>query len=199
MSKQLYYNTVKLYIKYSKSVIKMLPNYIQSAIYTNRELTFIINKNYNILIINFFKKYTNAQYNTISDMCAVDYPTKIYRFEIIYTLLSLTYNSRIKLKAYLKDLESINSITTIFSGANWLEREIYDFFGIFFNNHPDLRRILTDYGFIGHPLRKDFPLMGYFELIYNDVEKCIKRVPIEFYPRFRTYYNYNNFYISCHW
>lgn len=194
MSKQIYYNNVKLYINYSKSIMNMLPNYIQASIYSNRELTFVINKNYNILVINFLKKYTNGLYQTMSDMCAVDYPNKLYRFEIIYTLLSLVYNSRIKIKTYIKEIDSINSITSLYRGANWWEREIYDFFGIYFENNNDLRRILTDYGFKGNPLRKDFPLVGNYELIYNDVEKCIKRVAIEYSQKFKSYLNYNNFY-----
>ena len=130
----------------------------------------------------------------MSDMCAVDYPTKTYRFEIIYTLLSLVYNSRIKIKTYLKELDSIETITNLYKGANWWEREIYDFFGIYFTNNTDLRRILTDYGFTGHPLRKDFPLVGYYEVIYDDIEKCIKRTAIEYYPKFKSYYNFDNFY-----
>lgn len=194
MSKQIYYNNVKLYINFSKSILNMLPNYIQASIYSNRELTFIINKNYNTLVINFLKKYTNSQYQTMSDMCAVDYPTKTYRFEIIYTLLSLVYNSRIKIKTYLKELDSIETITNLYKGANWWEREIYDFFGIYFTNNTDLRRILTDYGLTGHPLRKDFPLVGYYEVIYDDIEKCIKRTAIEYSPKFKSYYNFDNFY-----
>ena len=127
-------------------------------------------------------------------MCAVDYPYKKYRFEIIYTLLSLIYNTRVKVKTYLKELDDIKSITSLYSGANWWEREIYDFFGIFFTNNKDLRRILTDYGFQGHPLRKDFPLVGFYELIYDDSEKCVKRTPIEYSPKFKSYYNFDNFY-----
>lgn len=194
MSKQIYYNNIKLYINFSKSILKMLPNYIQASIYTNRELTFIINKNYNTLVIKFLKKYTNGQYQTMSDMCAIDYPMKQYRFEIIYTLLSLVYNSRIKIKTYLKELDSIETITSLYRGANWWEREIYDFFGIYFNYNTDLRRILTDYGFKGHPLRKDFPLIGFYEVIYDDREKCVKRIPVEYSPKFKAYYTYNNFY-----
>ena len=88
MSKQIYNNTIRLYINFSKSILNMLPNYIQASIYTNRELTFIINKNYNTLVINFLKKYTNSQYQTMADMCAIDYPMKQFRFEIVYTVLS---------------------------------------------------------------------------------------------------------------
>ena len=183
MSKQIYNNTIRLYINFSKSILNMLPNYIQASIYTNRELTFIINKN-----------YTNSQYQTMADMCAIDYPMKQFRFEIVYTLLSLVYNSRIKIKTYLKELDSIETITTLFKGANWWEREIYDFFGIYFTHNTDLRRILTDYGFIGHPLRKDFPLMGFYEVTYDDITKCIKKTPIEYSPKFKSYYTFNNFY-----
>lgn len=194
MSKQIYYNNIKLYINYSKSILNMLPNYIQASIYSNRELTFIIEKQYNLTVLNFLKKYTNGQFKTMSDMCAVDYPYKKYRFEIIYTLLSLVFNSRVKIKTYLNELDNIESITSLYSGANWWEREIYDFFGIYFKNNKDLRRILTDYGFKGHPLRKDFPLLGYYELVYDDSEKCIKRTAIEYSPKFKSYYNYDNFY-----
>lgn len=161
------YNTIKLHINYGKSLLKMLPGYINSFIYYNREFYIIIKKSYNLIIINFLKKYTNGLFNVLSDLCAVDYPKNIYRFEIIYTLLSIFYNSKIKIKTYIMEFDNINSIVNNYLCANWLEREIYDFFGIIFKNNIDLRRILTNYGFKGYPLRKDFSCNGYTELSFS--------------------------------
>ena len=102
-----------------------------------------------------------------SYFCNKKTETRISLFQIVYNLLSLRYNSRIRVKTYTDELTPIDSVTSVFAAANWYEREIWDMFGVFFTNHPDLRRILTDYGFEGHPLRKDFPLSGYLEVFYN--------------------------------
>ena len=117
--------------------------------------------------------------------------TKYNKFQINSSISKKTKQA---IKTYLKELDSIETITNLYKGANWWEREIYDFFGIYFTNNTDLRRILTDYGFTGHPLRKDFPLVGYYEVIYDDIEKCIKRTAIEYSPKFKSYYNFDNFY-----
>jgi NADH dehydrogenase (ubiquinone) Fe-S protein 3 len=109
----------------------------------------------------------------------VDFLTKNYRFSVVYDLLSLTYNSRLRLKVFTNELQSLPSSVNIFINANWWEREIWDLYGIYFDQHPDLRRILTDYGFEGHPLRKDFPLSGYIEVRYDDNKKRIVVEPLE--------------------
>merc|ERR1711860_391852 len=123
----------------------------------------------------------------ITDITAIDVPTRDYRFEIVYIMLSLRYNARIKVKTYTDELTPIDSITPILEGANWYEREIWDLYGVFFANHPDLRRILTDYGFEGHPFRKDFPLSGYTEVRYDEeLKRCVVE-PLELAQEFRKF------------
>ena len=109
------------------------------------------------------------------------------RFEIVYNLLSLRFNSRVRVKTYTDELTPIDSVNDIFKAANWNEREIWDMFGVFFSNHPDLRRILTDYGFEGHPLRKDFPLSGYVECRYDDELRRVVQEPVELAHEFRKF------------
>ena len=111
----------------------------------------------------FLRDNHNCQFSQLIDITALDIPTKVYRFEVVYILLSLHFNSRIRIRTYTNELTALDSATIIYNSANWAEREIWDMFGIFFNDHPDLRRILTDYGFEGHPFRKDFPLSGFVE------------------------------------
>ncbi len=115
----------------------------------------------------------------------MDYPTRPNRFEVVYHLLSLRYNSRLRVKTYCDELTAVPSVTSIFPAANWFEREAYDMFGIIFTGHPDLRRILTDYGFEGYPLRKDFPLTGYVEVRYDDEKKRVVAEPLELTQQFR--------------
>ena len=123
----------------------------------------------------------------VADITAVDYPAKEQRFEIVYNLLSVRHNSRIRVKTYADEATPIPSITSLYDGANWYEREVYDLFGVFFTGHPDLRRIMTDYGFDGHPLRKDFPLTGYTEIRYDEEKKRIVVEPLELTQAFRNF------------
>jgi NADH/F420H2 dehydrogenase subunit C len=117
----------------------------------------------------------------------VDFPTRDKRFEVVYNLLSVRHNSRIRVKTYADEASPVPSITSLYDGANWYEREVYDLFGVFFIGHPDLRRIMTDYGFDGHPLRKDFPLTGYTELRYDEEKKRIVVEPLELTQAFRNF------------
>ena len=112
--------------------------------------------------------HSHCQFKILSDICAVDYPWKINRFQIYYNFLSLTYNSRLTIIIFMEAQEALNSIVQLFSAAGWFERELWDLFGIFFLKNLDLRKILSDYGFKGHPLRKDFPLTGFCELKYSE-------------------------------
>ena len=121
------------------------------------------------------------------DVTAVDYPTKNERFEVVYNLLSLQYNTRIRIKTHINELTPVDSLVPVYNSASWWERETWDMFGIFFANHPDLRRILTDYGFEGHPLRKDFPLSGYVEVRYDDSEKRVVTEAVELTQDFRYF------------
>ena len=123
----------------------------------------------------------------VADITAVDYPTKDQRFEVVYNMLSVRHNSRIRVKTYADEATPVPSITSLYDGANWYEREVYDLFGVFFVGHPDLRRIMTDYGFDGHPLRKDFPLTGYTEIRYDEEKKRIVVEPLELTQAFRNF------------
>lgn len=130
---------------------------------------------------------TSAEFTQISDITAIDFPTRDQRFEVVWNMLSVRHNSRIRVKTYADESSPVASITSLYDGANWYEREVYDLFGVFFTGHPDLRRIMTDYGFDGHPLRKDFPLTGYTELRYDEEKKRIVVEPLELTQAFRNF------------
>ena len=128
-----------------------------------------------------------AAFNQLSDLTAVDYPERPERFELVYQLLSMRNNMRLRLLAAVGEGQAIPSVTTVFSAANWAEREVWDMFGIFFAGHPDLRRLLTDYGFEGHPLRKDFPLTGHVEVRYDDTLRRVVNEPVSLVQEFRDF------------
>jgi len=130
---------------------------------------------------------TSAEFTQVTDITAVDFPTRDQRFEVVYNMLSVRHNSRIRVKTYADEASPVPSITCLYDGANWYEREVYDLFGVFFVGHPDLRRIMTDYGFDGHPLRKDFPLTGYTEIRYDEEKKRIVVEPLELTQAFRNF------------
>ena len=184
-----------LYIQFGEYLLKQLP--INSILFAKNELSIVISSKYVIPVLTFLNKHTNCQFKILTDMCAVDYILKINRFEVIYNLLSIKYNTRIRVKTVVDEVTFIPSITSIYKNAEWLEREVWDMFGVFFTNHPDLRRILTDYGFEGHPLRKDFPLVGYTEVRYDESKKRVVSEPLEFPQELRLFNFktplYNNF------
>jgi NADH/F420H2 dehydrogenase subunit C len=140
-----------------------------------------------IPVFSFLKYHSAAEYTQVSDITAVDYPTKDQRFEVVYNLLSIRHNSRIRVKTYADEATPVPSITSLYDGANWYEREVWDLFGVFFTGHPDLRRIMTDYGFDGHPLRKDFPMTGYTEIRYDEEKKRIVTEPLEMTQAYRNF------------
>jgi NADH-quinone oxidoreductase subunit C len=129
----------------------------------------------------------NLKFNILTDLSAVDYPEKQERFEMVYNLLNIYDNVRVLVKFSVKDKEDVESVTDLFSAAGWYEREVWDMFGINFANNPDLRRILTDYGFEGHPLRKDFPLTGYKEVRYDEIQKKVIYEPVKLQQDFRNF------------
>ena len=133
------------------------------------------------------KDDSNLQFDQLIDLTAIDYPSQNQRFHMVYLLLSMTLNQRILIKSSLSDGENIDTITPIHKAANWYERECYDLFGIQFSNHPDLRRIMTDYNFEGHPLRKDFPLTGFTEVRYDDLEKKVVYEPVKLTQEYRNF------------
>jgi len=138
-------------------------------------------------VLTFLKDHTNAQFTNVADLCAVDVPSRKYRFEIVYNLLSLRFNQRIRVKTYADELTPVPSTCCLFAASNWYEREIWDMYGVYFSDHPDLRRILTDYGFEGHPFRKDFPLVGYVEVRYDDEVKRVVAEPVELIQEWRKF------------
>ena len=141
-------------------------------------------------IINIFRELKENElfsFDQLIDITAIDYPSKENRFELIYILLSMKKNKRIILKTLVNENDSIDSIIQIFKASDWYERECYDLFGIKFNNHPDLRRIMTDYNFEGHPLRKDFPLTGHNEVRYDDLEKKVVYEPVKLSQEYRNF------------
>ncbi len=151
------------------------------------ELTITIRREDLLKVMKFLKDDANCQFLTLLDVCGVDYPDDEERFEIVYHMLSMTHNNRIRVKLRTDEDTPVDSLTSLFNAANWWEREVWDMFGVAFNDHPDLRRILSDYGFEGHPLRKDFPLTGYVEVRYDDEQKRIVYEPVKLTQEFRTF------------
>jgi len=140
-----------------------------------------------IKVLTFLRNDQNCQFRQVVDITAVDYPDREARFEVVYNLLSFKHNHRIRLKLATDEATPVPSAVLLFSVANWFEREVWDLFGVFFSDHPDLRRILTDYGFEGHPLRKDFPLTGYVEVRYDEDQKRVVYEPVSLVQEFRTF------------
>ncbi|KAK0709434.1 hypothetical protein B0T26DRAFT_754643 [Lasiosphaeria miniovina] len=173
--------------KYGSWLMGCLPKYIQQFSVWKDELTIYICPSGVIPVFTFLKYNTAAEFTQCSTITAVDFPTRDQRFEIVYNLLSVRHNSRIRVKTYADETSPVPSVTSLYDGANWYEREVYDLFGVFFTGHPDLRRILTDYGFEGHPLRKDFPLTGYTEIRYDEEKKRIVTEPLELTQAFRNF------------
>ena len=135
----------------------------------------------------FLKTNSDTKFQQLIDLTVVDYPEKSKRFEVIYLFLSLEFNQRLVLKYSISENEVIPSLTNIFPSANWMEREVFDMYGVSFKDHPDLRRILTDYGFEGHPLRKDFPLTGHSEVRYSEDQKKVISEPVKLEQNYRNF------------
>ncbi len=137
--------------------------------------------------LTFLRDDQNCLFKQLMDVTAVDYPERQERFEVVYNLLSLKHNLRLCVKVATDEAMPVPSAVSVFSTANWFEREVWDLFGVFFSDHPDLRRIMTDYGFEGHPLRKDFPLTGYVEVRYDEEQKRVVYEPVKLTQDFRSF------------
>jgi NADH/F420H2 dehydrogenase subunit C len=146
----------------------------------------VLNKHL-FFVSNFIKLHIGCQYNLLSCISGVDILNYKYRFVVVYDLLSLTYNSRIRIKLFVNEITAVPSLIGVYINSNWWEREVWDMYGILFLGHPDLRRILTDYGFEGHPMRKDFPLSGYVEVRYDETKKRIILEPVELTQEYRLF------------
>ncbi len=160
---------------------------IKNSTIRNHELLIEIDENNLIEVIQFLKSNEKCRFRQLIDIAGVDYPEEEKRFQLVYLFLSHEKNMRIKLLIKFNPNQIINSITKIFPSANWMEREVFDMYGVKFKNHPDLRRILTDYGFKGHPLRKDFPLTGFNEVRYSEKEKKVIYEPVKLEQDYRNF------------
>ncbi len=173
--------------KIEKLINSELSSKIHSSSINNAELLIETSENDLIDVVQFLKLNENCKFKQLIDIAGVDYPDNNKRFELIYLFLSHENNIRIKLLIKFEINQFINSITKIFPSANWMEREVFDMYGVKFKNHPDLRRILTDYGFKGHPLRKDFPLTGFNEVRYSEKDKKVIYEPVKLEQNYRNF------------
>ncbi len=151
------------------------------------ELTVTTNLSSILDLFEFLRSDSSCRFTTLVDMTAVDYPERAQRFDVVWHLLSMYQNHRVRVKISIRDDEIVPSLVRIYPCANWFEREVFDMFGILFSGHPDLRRILTDYGFTGFPLRKDFPTTGYVELRYDESEKRVVYEPVRLTQEYRQF------------
>ena len=151
------------------------------------ELTFVAKGEDIVSFVRFLRDDPRFAFISLIDICGVDWPAREQRFDVVYHLLSPTLNQRVRIKVATDEATPVPSITPVYPGADWFEREAYDFYGILFTGHPDLRRILTDYGFEGHPLRKDFPLTGFVEVRYDDERKRVVYEPVKLAQQFRDF------------
>ncbi|ODV62564.1 complex I 30 kDa subunit family protein [Ascoidea rubescens DSM 1968] len=173
--------------KFGQYIMTSLPKFVQKFSVWKDELVIYVGPNSLTPVMTYLKNHTSCQFTLVADVTGADYPSRVNRFDVIYNMLSVKFNSRIRVKTYASEVSPVPSIVPLFEGANWYERETYDLFGIFFENHPDLRRILTDYGFEGHPLKKDFPTTGYTEVRYDEEKKRIIYEPLELTQAFRNF------------
>ena len=153
----------------------------------NDELVLAVRTESILRVMIFLKNDANCLAKLLVDVCGVDYPDRQQRFEVVYNLLSLKHNLRIRVKVTTDEDEPVPSVTSVFPSAGWFERECWDLYGVFFSDHPDLRRILTDYGFDGHPLRKDFPLTGFVEVRYDDEQRRVVQEPVRLSQEYRSF------------
>lgn len=160
---------------------------VQSAEIANGELTVTIVPSLLVSFLEFLKQDNGTRFSQLMDITAVDYPARDKRFEVVYHLLSMVHNLRIRVKAGVAIDQAIASVISVFPSANWYEREVFDMYGVVFTGHPDLRRLLTDYGFRGHPLRKDFPTTGYVEVRYDEVVKRVVYEPVSLVQEYRQF------------
>ena len=173
--------------KLEKKINSELNTKINSSKIKNDQIYLNIDSNDIIDVILFLKNNENTNFKQLIDITAVDYPENEKRFKLVYLLLSHEFNVRILIDSFINENEIPSSLTKIYPAANWMEREVFDMYGIQFKNHPDLRRILTDYNFSGYPLRKDFPLTGHTEVRYSEEEKKVIYEPVKLEQNYRNF------------
>ena len=170
-----------------KKINSELTTKIKKSEIKHNQIFLEIDKENLIDVTQFIKTNKDMRFRQLIDITVVDYPEQAQRFKIVYLFLSHEFNQRIILSYLINDKEVISSLTSIFPSANWMEREVFDMYGVNFKNHPDLRRILTDYGFEGHPLRKDFPLTGHTEVRYSEEDSKVVSEPVKLEQNYRNF------------
>lgn len=176
---------------FSEFLVTSVPNYIKKINIKENVVCLETSLKYLYKLIKFLKLNHNCNLDQLVDICSIDYPGKAQRFILVYNLLSVRFNFRVRVSVKVDEITPAPTLVSLYSSANWLEREVWDMHGVFFNNHPDLRRILTDYGFEGFPLRKDFPQTGYVEVRYDDQKKNVLYEPLEMAQEYRTFDFFN--------
>lgn len=174
-------------LQYGQYLMRCLPKYIQRTSIYQDELSLHLAPSVLLPVARFLRDHYNARYQQCMEITAVDWPASPARFELVYSLLSLRHNSRLLLRTRTDETQPVPSLCSLFPSANWAEREVFDMFGVVFEGHPDLRRILTDYGFEGHPLRKDFPLSGFTEVRFDEEKGRIVSEPLELTQEYRKF------------
>ena len=170
-----------------QTIVSALPGAALEHVVAFNQLTVVVEAARIVDVAKFLRDDPNCRFVNITDITAVDYPAREKRFDVIYNFLSPTLNTRIRLKVHADETTQVPSIIDVFPGADWFEREAYDLYGVIFIGHPDMRRLLTDYGFEGHPLRKDFPLTGFVEVRYDDELKRVVYEPVRLNQEFRKF------------
>ena len=173
--------------KFGTYVMGCMPKFVQQFSVWKDELIMYCAPSGLIPLATFLRDHTSSQFKACMDVTAADYPSRTNRFDVVYDLLSVRFNSRIRIKTYTSEVRPVPSFVPLYPGTNWFERETYDMYGIFFEGHPDLRRIMTDYGFEGHPLRKDFPTTGYTEVRYDTEKRRVVYEPLELTQAWRNF------------
>ena len=177
----------KTQIQFEEHVAAGLGGAVAKSMIANDELTIVVAASDIIRTLTFLRDDPGCGFTILVDLCGVDYPDRSPRFDVVYHLLSISENARIRVKIATDSETPVPSVTPVFRVADWFEREAFDMYGILFSGHPDLRRILTDYGFTGFPLRKDFPLTGYVEVRYDDEQKRVVYEPVKLVQEFRDF------------
>lgn len=170
-----------------QTILAALPEDVASVHLDGGELVVLARMQAVVNVLTFLRDDSNCMFKQLMDICGVDFPDREHRFEVVYNLLSMKHNQRVRVKLAVDEGDAVPTVTAVFSTANWFEREVFDMYGIPFDGHPDLRRILTDYNFEGHPLRKDFPLTGHYEVRYDDQTKRIVYEPVKLVQEFRNF------------
>ena len=170
---------MKVYSQFINYIVSCVPKYILFASVEKAEVCLVGHHDSIHLLLLFMKKHTASLLNMLVDITAVDYPQKSLRFEVVYLCLSTKYAYRLRLKTSVNELMALASVHNLYLSSNWSEREVWDMFGIFYHNHSRLRRIMTDYGFVGYPLRKDFPCMGFQEVRFSESQQKVVYEPLE--------------------